>query len=229
MDTPTIQLQHIGRTYRFLLMVHGLWINAYFCMHLNTIDVPLEVADPVQSCALCTLASGRRKTSFHGALSLYGYDGGQGRSEASVDQYAWLMDLAMQGPYDDGEWLMHDGISIIIQNVVSFSKWWHINHYPIIIIQLMMMDGEWRMIVFFLQMSDPRNQESTFHGGPEPVNGLKRSLPVWRPRSSWKVGGVARDQLPICLGNMGRSIYLCLYWYWYTYYTQISFEEELNT
>lgn len=84
-------------------MVHGLWINAYFCMHLNTIDVPLEVADPVQSCALCTLASGRRKTSFHGALSLYGYDGGQGRSEASVDHYAWLMDLAMQGPYDDGE------------------------------------------------------------------------------------------------------------------------------
>ena len=47
-------------------------------------------------------ASGRRKTSFHGALSLYGYDGGQGRSETSVDHYAWLMDLAMQGPYDDG-------------------------------------------------------------------------------------------------------------------------------
>lgn len=96
------------------------------------------------------------------------------------------------------------------------------NHYPID-------DDGWRMIVFFLQMSDPRNQESTFHGGPEPVNGLKRSLPVWRPRSSWKVGGVARDQSPVCLGNMGRSIYLCLYWYWYTYYTQISCKEELNT
>ena len=120
-------------------MVHGLWINTYFCMHLNTIDVPLEVADPVKSCALCTLASGRRKTSFHGALSLYGYDGGQGKSETSVQRGdAWLIIM-------HGWWTSQCKVHMMMDNDWCMMEYQSLsdNHYPIDDD-----DGEWLLFFF---------------------------------------------------------------------------------